>query len=174
MVTRLSLETVCDFVNTLDVEAGREDLDAAWFARRGLLDRRAPLDEPALGRARVVREALRDLGRANNGEDVDVDAPARVLDRQARRSRLSIRFQSEAVLEPAAGGLDGALGRLLATVAGAMADDSWRRFKACRAETCRWAFVDRARNHSRQWCAMEVCGNRAKARTYRRGRGGVR
>ncbi|MGH3007295.1 MAG: CGNR zinc finger domain-containing protein, partial [Gaiellaceae bacterium] len=42
------------------------------------------------------------------------------------------------------------------------------RLKACRAEDCRWAFYDRARNRSRHWCSMAVCGNRTKARTFRR------
>jgi len=48
-----------------------------------------------------------------------------------------------------------------------MADGSWQRLKACRSETCRWAFIDNARNHSRLWCDMATCGNRAKARAFR-------
>jgi predicted RNA-binding Zn ribbon-like protein len=48
-----------------------------------------------------------------------------------------------------------------------MADGSWRKLKACRSDTCRYAFIDNARNRSRQWCSMEVCGNREKARTFR-------
>jgi predicted RNA-binding Zn ribbon-like protein len=51
-----------------------------------------------------------------------------------------------------------------------MADGSWQRLKACRSDTCRWAFVDNARNRSRQWCDMRVCGNRQKARLYRQRR----
>ena len=42
-----------------------------------------------------------------------------------------------------------------------------RRVKLCGGEDCRWAFYDESRNGSRQWCSMEVCGNRQKARTYR-------
>jgi predicted RNA-binding Zn ribbon-like protein len=56
---------------------------------------------------------------------------------------------------------------VLAAVGAAMADGSWRRLKACRSDSCRWAFIDNARNLSRQWCDMAVCGNRAKARAYR-------
>jgi len=48
-----------------------------------------------------------------------------------------------------------------------MVDGSWQRLKACRSDTCRWAFVDHARNRSRQWCSMSVCGNREKARVFR-------
>jgi predicted RNA-binding Zn ribbon-like protein len=50
----------------------------------------------------------------------------------------------------------------------AMLDGTWSRLEACRAETCRWTFYDQARNRSRAWCSMEVCGNRAKVRRYRR------
>ncbi|MEO8517650.1 MAG: CGNR zinc finger domain-containing protein [Dermatophilaceae bacterium] len=37
----------------------------------------------------------------------------------------------------------------------------------CPADGCRWGFNDTSRNRSRQWCSMEVCGNRAKARAHR-------
>jgi predicted RNA-binding Zn ribbon-like protein len=43
----------------------------------------------------------------------------------------------------------------------------WSRVKLCASETCRWAFVDESRNRSRTWCSMAVCGNRAKARSFR-------
>jgi predicted RNA-binding Zn ribbon-like protein len=48
-----------------------------------------------------------------------------------------------------------------------MAAGTWDRLKACRQETCRWAFYDNTKNRSGVWCTMEVCGNRAKARSYR-------
>ena len=41
------------------------------------------------------------------------------------------------------------------------------RMKACRADDCRWAFLDTSKNRSRAWCSMESCGNRAKVHTYR-------
>ncbi len=31
---------------------------------------------------------------------------------------------------------------------------------------CGWLFLDQSRNHSRRWCAMDRCGNRAKAQRY--------
>ena len=59
-------------------------------------------------------------------------------------------------------------GRLLGIVARAQADGTWERMKACPWHTCHVAFYDHSRNRSRTWCSMEVCGNRAKAQTYRR------
>ncbi len=37
---------------------------------------------------------------------------------------------------------------------------------------CGMLFIDTSRNHSRQWCSMDACGNRAKAqRHYKRSKG---
>ena len=134
----------------------------------GLLAAGVPVGAAGARRLLAVREALRSLLAANNGGALDAGA-ARVLDEAARRARLALRFGpgGSAALEPAAGGVDGALGRLLAIVANAMAAGTWPRLKACRAEGCRWAFYDHARNRSRAWCSMAVCGNRAKSRAYR-------
>jgi predicted RNA-binding Zn ribbon-like protein len=92
------------------------------------------------------------------------------LSQAAERARFAVRFDPEGSvrLEPGAGGIDGALGRLVAIVAAAMVDGTWSRLKACQADRCGWAFYDHARNRSRRWCSMAVCGNRTKARSYRR------
>ena len=168
------LELVRAFVNTLDVEDGVEQLaDPAalerWLRRHDLLrGGPRPGDEELLV-ARRLREAIRTLLLGNNGVSVRKEA-ALVLGRTAERARLALVFDPDgnARLEPAASGVEGALGRVLAIVAGAMADGTWTRLKACRADDCRWAFYDHARNRSRHWCSMAVCGNRTKARAYRR------
>ncbi len=46
------------------------------------------------------------------------------------------------------------------------------RLKLCDADDCGWLFVDGSRNRSRRWCDMSDCGNRAKARRFRRKHGG--
>lgn len=38
--------------------------------------------------------------------------------------------------------------------------------RECDGPTCSWLFLDTSRNHSRRWCSMESCGNRAKARRH--------
>ena len=165
------LELLRDFVNTLDVETGDDAIAgpralAAWLAEQGLAgEPRASV--AGVRRAAELREALREHLLANDGARLPDDAVA-VLDRQAQRSRVAVGFAATgAELRPAASGVDGALGHLLAAVAAAMADGSWVRLKACRAGDCRWAFIDRSRNGSRHWCSMGVCGNRQKARVYR-------
>jgi len=39
--------------------------------------------------------------------------------------------------------------------------------RECASETCEWLFLDRTRNHSRRWCDMADCGNRAKQKRLR-------
>jgi predicted RNA-binding Zn ribbon-like protein len=167
------LELVRVFVNTLEVDEAVDELSSPsalteWLRAQGLL-RGGAASRADLANARRLREALRVLLLANNGVSVRKEA-AVTLNRAARRAGLGVRFEPEgtARVEPGAGGVDGALGRLLAIVSASMADGSWERLKACRAEDCRWAFYDQARNRSRHWCSMAVCGNRTKARTFRR------
>ena len=167
------IDLVSRFVNTLDVETGSDALaDPAalcgWLEQEGLLAGGARAGEGDLAQARALREALRALILGNNGGPPD-DAAAAILEEAARRARLGLRFHADgrAALEPGAGGVDGALGRLVAAVADAMTVGTWARLKACRAHTCHYAFYDQSRNRSRAWCDMAVCGNREKARSYR-------
>ncbi|HEY8645240.1 MAG TPA: CGNR zinc finger domain-containing protein [Gaiellaceae bacterium] len=100
--------------------------------------------------------------------ETDVTRATAVLDDAAQRSGLGIRFaDGVARTEPSAPGVRGALGRILAEVSVGMADGTWDRVKACRADDCRWAFLDTAKNRSRAWCSMQSCGNRAKVAAYR-------
>ena len=72
-----------------------------------------------------------------------------------------------ASLSAPSGGLDAGLAAIAQTVLQSSADGTWARLKACRAETCRWAFYDRSKNRSGAWCTMAVCGSRMKVRAYR-------
>lgn len=172
-----ALETVRAFVNTLDVESGRDQLDdpgklETWLREHGLLEEEDQANGGGVRRALALREALRVLLLVNAGQEVSPEALS-TLNGTAERARLGLQFAEDgsARLEPGTGGLDGALGRLLAIASAAMADGSWSRLKACRADTCRWAFYDQTRNRSGVWCDMAVCGNRTKVRTYRRRHG---
>jgi predicted RNA-binding Zn ribbon-like protein len=165
------LEAVRSFVNTWDEETGTDVLDApgALAAFLHLGDASAA----DLRHARALREALRAILSHHGGAPLEAAAPA-VLEAAARRARLGVAFDAHgrAIAAPRATGVDGALGRLLAIVAAAQADGTWERLKACPAGDCRWAFYDRSRNRSSVWCDMKVCGNRAKARSFR-ARGGA-
>jgi predicted RNA-binding Zn ribbon-like protein len=168
------LEVVIDFINTLDVEKQADSLTSpnelsSWLRSQDLLSDDDPdAQKPDLTRAIELREALRALALANNGNRQSPDAWA-TLERAASAGRLSVHFDrgGDVDVRPEAGGITGALTLLLARVAAAVADGTWPRVKACRSDTCEWAFYDRSRNHSAVWCEMAVCGNRTKVRAYR-------
>jgi len=42
-----------------------------------------------------------------------------------------------------------------------------RNVAQCGGEDCGWLFLDTSRNHRRQWCDMQDCGNRAKVKRFR-------
>jgi predicted RNA-binding Zn ribbon-like protein len=167
------LELVRAFLNTADIESGSDELGSpaklvAWFSERSLLESGASAGDQDLERSRELREALRSLCFANSSGEPDPEAPP-VLDSVAERAGLRLRFGADAAAKmvPSAEGVDGAHGRLLAIVAESMRAGTWKRLKACRSDDCRWAFYDASKNHSRAWCSMASCGNRAKARSFR-------
>jgi predicted RNA-binding Zn ribbon-like protein len=171
------LELVRQFVNTLDVEEGTDELDGphsllGWLSGVGLIDDEAIADEEDLKRALALREGIRSLLLANNGEGIE-PADLRELDRVAGSVNLRVRFDEDAVatLGPASSGVSAALGHILAAVVRATDEGIWGRLKICSNDACQWAFYDRSRNRSGKWCTMEVCGNRMKARAFRQRQG---
>jgi len=167
------LEHVRAFVNTWDEDDRTEELSdgaalAGWLREHGLADGRVEARPKDLEHAVALREALRAILLHHGGEELDPAAPE-VVEEAARRARLEVRFDGHghAGVEPLAGGVDGALGRLLALVAEAQRSGEWERLKVCPAHDCHWAFYDRSRNRSAVWCDMRVCGNRAKVRSFR-------
>ncbi len=164
------------FVNTASVIEHRVEWLAAPSALALWLDEHdaqasgkpTPAD---LKRALVLREALRALLVRNNTGEEAADAPA-VVNQAAERAglRLALDESGELRLEVREGGVDGALGRILAVAHGAMLDGSWTRLKVCR--NCCWAFYDPSKNRSGTWCSMQICGNRRKTRAYRKRKAG--
>ena len=163
------------FINTSELSDGTDIIATpealhAWLTGLGLISRDVAVTESDVRQAIAVREALRTLVLANNnGASPDPDA-LETLNRATRSAQLVARFEAQgrATLEPFAPGVDGALGRILAVVFKAMEDGTWRRLKGCPADDCWWAFFDETKNRSGTWCTMTTCGNRTKARTYRR------
>jgi predicted RNA-binding Zn ribbon-like protein len=165
-----------EFVNTNDVESGHDELGTpellqAWLAHRGSPIGESPVEPSAHARALAVREGIRALGLANNGEPIDM-AQLRALNAATASTPLVVAVEPR-VGEPgwsltgAGRGIDGFLGDVVAAMTSLMADGTFSRLKACRSDTCRWLFHDQSRNRSGTWCSMRTCGSRMKARTYR-------
>ena len=163
------LRLVQDFVNTLDRENGVELFDdpaglEQWLASRSLPG--APVDGAGVTRAVELREALRAVLLANNGGP---DAPEAhgTITAFATSAGLTPAFHAAGpALEPTAGGLDAALGRVIAVAFTAMVDGRWERLKSCPRDVCGWVFHDRSPANRGTWCSMRICGNRVKASAY--------
>ncbi len=181
-----------DFANTMSNHAGdhpEENLKGytdliAWGEGAGLVtpesaarlfDRSVALPEDAeriYGAAIQVREALyhifsnRYAGRTIPGPDLEV------LNSLVQEAMGHLR------LTPADGefrwewlpGIQEA-NLILWSVARAAAElltsDHVLRVRECEDDRgCGYLFIDQSKNHSRRWCSMESCGNRAKARRH--------
>lgn len=171
-----AVERLVDLINTRHCVDGDDVLAdqraSGWLQEWTGGVRQEDVDAGAAARLRDVREGLRQLAAANNGQHGN----AEIADRAAavlRSVPLVVEF----------GGLDtppslgvyaaeGLAERALADAAGAYltaaAGGEWSRVKACAAADCRWAYLDISRNRSRRWCDMAECGNRAKNRAWRR------
>ena len=169
-------ELLVEFVNSRDVEEETDSIAdpgalGDWIEAR-TEEPAGELDDEDVGRVRALRESLRALMLANNGEDVDAAALV-PLREAAERTRIRTTFSAEGQLDlaPARSGLSGFEARLLLAIERLQSHGAWPRLKACTDEGCQWAFYDATRNHSRTWCSMDVCGNRKKTRRYRERKG---
>jgi predicted RNA-binding Zn ribbon-like protein len=170
------LERVRQFVNTRQIGHVSDRIDepralATWLEEQELAAPGIRATRADVAHAVALREALRAMLVAHNAateENAREDA-RRALDEAAVRARLRLRFTDDggAMLAPDAGGVSGALGRLVAIVHDSIAQGTWGRLKACREHECEWAFYDHTKNRSGAWCSMQACGNRAKARAFR-------
>src|SRR5437764_8652853 len=127
------LQAVLDFVNTVHYEKGDVDEQLGtpddltrFFRDNGLLGAGVAAKPADLRRAVAIREAIRALLRANNGEPLDQDA-VELLNRVAARSRVVAGFDDHASwsVGPTSEGIDGAYGRLLAAIFRAMSEGDW-------------------------------------------------
>ena len=144
------------FINTFDIDAGTDDLDTvdgwrSWLGAQGLGTCFGPEGTGDLKQARELRDDLRALA---SGEQWT----------RGRQVGIQVALTVDGEVELSA---RTAVGFIAAAAAKVAIEKRLDRVKICPADDCRWAFYDTSRNHSRQWCSMEVCGNRAKVRTHR-------
>jgi predicted RNA-binding Zn ribbon-like protein len=169
------LELVRAFLNTLDIEAGTDELSspaalAAWLRSRDLIGPghiRATEDD--LRQAIAVREALREVLATHVG--VRDAAPAPVSELRSAVAGLATRLEigEDGAVRTVPDGQATAAGlaALLLIGADAATLGTWIRLKVCSAGDCKWAFYDRSPTRTGCWCSMAVCGSRAKSRAFR-------
>ncbi|MFC3676694.1 CGNR zinc finger domain-containing protein [Ferrovibrio xuzhouensis] len=185
-----------DFINTVDWRDRADAEDClvsyaallAWAKRVGLLDAaeakalaQAADAEPeaadaALSAAVDLRETLhRLLTHAGKPAAADLERLNHWLAEMPATARLvAAKGGGYAWAEPRAGlGLSAPILRLAHAAAGLLASDRLPRVHVCGGPGCGWLFLDTSPSGRRRWCAMESCGNRAKAqRHYRRAKAG--
>ncbi len=142
------------FLNSVDVDEGTDEMAdlASWRAWVAGRDEYSDLPAPTPATLRQARELRTYLRAVALGAEPPDPAP-----------RVGV------TVDLAGGRLTGDTvpARVAAAVATLAAEDRLSRVKICAAVDCRGGFYDRSRNHSRQWCSMAVCGNRAKVRNHR-------
>jgi predicted RNA-binding Zn ribbon-like protein len=168
------LELVRDFVNTLDLLPGTDEIGdpaslGSWLAEHHLVPAPLTLTDGDLRHALSLRESLRALLLANSGFPLDPGA-SETLDGAVGAALLRIRSDQAGKLQllpTDPGGLEHAIGGLASIVLAAQQGGTWPRLKVC-AE-CHWALYDRTKNRSAAWCGSQ-CGSRVRARRHRRRR----
>jgi len=182
-----------DFCNSVGGKRGerpREWLnhygDLLSWSEQALLIERSSLDtfqrnatsNPAaaaevLGRAVVLREGVYRIFMAIRDGKKPAERDLETLNRELGRSLSRLRVVPGKngfgwAWEPARGALDYPLGPI-ARSAGELLTSAarLRNLRQCWGENCGWLFLDSSKNHSRSWCDMRDCGNRAKVRRHR-------
>jgi predicted RNA-binding Zn ribbon-like protein len=164
------LDRICEFVNTLELETGADKLldpvqAEAWLSDFGF---DGPFDAEELKKLRDFREAIRVVLLANGGHGELAPAWKSLSSFGPASLALVLDDDCGVRLLPAAPrGEEAVRSDLTAIRYDAVRDGSWRRMKACRKDSCLWAYYDRSKNGSGAWCSMAVCGNRVKAQRRR-------
>jgi predicted RNA-binding Zn ribbon-like protein len=189
-----------DFANTADWHASDQPEErltryaefVSWSQQAGVLTEkqakrllRQATDRPeeamaVLQRAIILREAIYEVFAA-----VAHEQSPKATDLTTLNSALSETLTRSQITPTETGfgwqwaGEEDALDRPLWSIARSAADlltsEELQRVGQCVDDRgCGWLFLDTSRNHTRRWCSIEDCGNRAKAqRHYERKRSGV-
>jgi predicted RNA-binding Zn ribbon-like protein len=168
-----ALELVRVFVNSIDLE--RPESDA--LAEPRTAEQWAEREKIAVGiiasgeleALRELRESIRNELRAHTEGAGGAGLPALFGQLRDVELKLAVDAEGSPRLEPVASGSAARMlrGSLAAALYDAVRTGSWSRLKACRKQSCLFAFYDHSKNGSGAWCNMDVCGNRAKAQRRR-------
>ena len=133
-----------------------------WFAEAGLTDEPVAFDD--MDDAVALREAVHSLMRSRLDAAGFDPAALAIVNEAASRTPITT------TLTASGRRIDAGPSQALATIArdaiGILARDDVL-LKQCGNAGCTQIYVDHSRGGRREWCAMEPCGNRIKARAYR-------
>ena len=143
--------------------------DAAWLRASAEQDQVAA--EGVLVRGRALRSAISAIFSAvARGEAVPERSVAQL------NTNLAASMSHARVVPTARGGyewgwsgrnMDAPLWPIVRSAADLLTSEAERKLvRLCNANDCNWLFVDTSKNRTRQWCSMQACGNREKARRH--------
>ena len=178
-----------DFANTVHSFGARDPEDdlktnqdlIAWGVQAGVIKEyefrrlvnRTGDDKEVLRRARELRKILYYLfariAIAGSPEQISLNYFARLV-REAM-GRATFRYsQGKVVLqcEEKAAPLERLHFAVIRSAMELLTSDQLARVRECAGNNCSWMFLDTSRNGKRRWCDMEACGNREKARRFRK------
>jgi predicted RNA-binding Zn ribbon-like protein len=160
------------YSDLLEFAHGAGDISAA----RVRLLQRAAAAQPAravaiLTRARELREALYRIFRGSVEGRRPAPRDLQILSSELSTARSHERLAPAGRVYTWAWDDESALDRVLWPVARSAAalltSPDLKRVRRCGGFQCGWLFLDTSRNHTRRWCSMEDCGNRAKVKRFR-------
>jgi predicted RNA-binding Zn ribbon-like protein len=186
-----------DFANTVHWHASDHPLDTLpdyealvrWSHEAGILDKarfkalmekavRSPDEAHAVhARAVVLREAIYRICVARIHAQVPPETDLATLNDELVRWRANVRivltsdrFIWDYNVDLSA--LDSPLWSIVQNTADLLTSENISRIGQCADDRgCGWLFLDASKNHSRRWCDINDCGNRAKQRRYQKRHG---
>lgn len=135
---------------------------ADWLAVNGLAVETC--SQSQLEHARELRESIHEAATAVANQDPLPSSSVRVI------NDCSTHGLASAVLTPEGGrewrlgsaSTEDALSVIAADAISLLSGEREGKISLCASPTCRAAFFDTSRGHTRRWCDMNTCGNREK------------
>ena len=128
--------------------------------------------ENILARVLALREVLFRIFSARARDQAvdqqDLDLFNQFLSEALAHARIALQGSAaQWTWEGAESCLDGPLWPVVRAAADLLTSENIQRLGQCQDDRgCGWLFIDTSKNHTRRWCSMESCGNRAKAQRH--------
>ena len=177
-----------DFINTqmivrgnpTDLLGGCEDL-VAWMVQAHMVDKvraavvmtqwnrkdQEQLFEQGVSFRRTLRDMVARIVARKSVPDSAIASINHILSRCPgypqlfyKKGGYTRQFQSQAAQK------DGLLAPLAESASDLLCSGKWSLIKKCGNAACILYFYDTTKNHTRNWCSMQLCGNRKKVAAH--------
>lgn len=143
----------------------------SWLNQAGLADAALPVSEAELADALALREAIWSAVTSRMSAEPYDDAALELVNAAARKP--SVVPQLGASGRRVEASVEQALSAVARDAIEILGGPDAALLKQCARPGCTQVYIDRSRGARREWCAMDPCGNKIKARAYRARKGAV-